>query len=360
MLHMMKVSKATKRFENWLGKRIPLVQSDLHLKHKLMAEDPFTFLRGTFYRWAQMWPDVCPDLAEAPLVLAVGDLHVENFGTWRDGEARLVWGINDFDEAFPLPYTNDLVRLAVSANLAIRSNHLKIRSEVACKALLKGYTDSLKAGGRPFVLEGEHDWLRTAATGELRNPPHFWSKMDTLPRVRDVPKSARKVLENALPEHDDYKLARRVAGVGSLGSERFVALTEWQGARLAREAKALAPSACVWANNQKSSEKILYEEILDTACRAADPYVRLRGRWLVRRLAPDCSRIELTDLPKKTNEERLLEAMGYETANVHIGSKAALKAVRRDISRRRDRWLHAAVKRMTDCVLEDYGVWCKS
>ena len=34
------------------------------------------------------------------------------YGTWRDTEGRLVWGINDFDEAYPSPYTNDLVRLA--------------------------------------------------------------------------------------------------------------------------------------------------------------------------------------------------------------------------------------------------------
>src|SRR5260370_32652719 len=47
-------------------------------------------------------------------VLAVGDLHVENFGTWRDAEGRLTWGVNDFDEAYPLPYTIDLARLATS------------------------------------------------------------------------------------------------------------------------------------------------------------------------------------------------------------------------------------------------------
>jgi len=357
---MMKISKATRRFENWLGKHTPLSESALALKHKIMAEDPFTFLRGTFYRWAQTWPSICPDLAKAPTVLAVGDLHVENFGTWRDGEGRLIWGINDFDETHPMPYTNDLVRLAVSADLAIKTKHLKISTENACIAILAGYTASLRAGGRPFVLEEQHEWLRAAAMGELRNAPHFWAKMDKLPTAREVPKSARKALESELPELDDYEVAHRVAGVGSLGCERFVALADWQGARIAREAKALAPSAYVWANDQKGSEKILYEEILDTACRAVDTLVRCRGRWLVRRLAPDCSRIELSQLAKKTDEKRLLEAMGYETANVHIGSRAAFKAVRRDVSRRRYRWLHTAVKKMTDSVMEDYEVWSKS
>jgi uncharacterized protein (DUF2252 family) len=58
-----------------------------------MAEAAFPFLRATFYRWMQIWPEVCPDLAKAPHVLGIGDLHVENFGTRRDAEGRLVWGV---------------------------------------------------------------------------------------------------------------------------------------------------------------------------------------------------------------------------------------------------------------------------
>ncbi len=355
---LVKISKATRKFENWLGKRTQLVQYELNLKHKLMTEHPFTFLRATFYRWAQTLPDVCPELAKAPNVLAVGDLHVENFGTWRDSEGRLVWGINDFDEAYPMSYANDLVRLAVSADLAIKSKHLKISNARACKAILGGYTAGLKAGGVPFVLEENNEWLRQAATGELRNPSHFWAKLDRLATVPDVPKSAKRALETILPE-DRYRTVRRIAGMGSLGGERFVALATWKGGRIAREAKALAPSAYIWATDQKGSERILYEEIIESACQSADPLVRVRGRWLLRRLSPDCSRIELTQLPKKVAEERLLWAMGFETANVHLGSESAVNDVRRDLSRRRPDWLHSAMKKMTDAVVEDYEDWCK-
>src|SRR5438128_3082531 len=105
-----------------------------------MGEGLFSFLRATFYRWMQVWPTVCSDLTTAPVVLAVGDLHVENFGTWRDIEGRLIWGINDMDEAYTMPYTMDLVRLATSADLAISTNHLEVHSKDACKALLDGYT----------------------------------------------------------------------------------------------------------------------------------------------------------------------------------------------------------------------------
>jgi uncharacterized protein (DUF2252 family) len=92
----MDVKLATKAYEVWLSKKIPLIEADLKLKHQRMAEDVFQFLRATFYRWAQLWPEACPELVSLPSVLGVGDLHVENFGTWRDWEGRLIWGVNDF------------------------------------------------------------------------------------------------------------------------------------------------------------------------------------------------------------------------------------------------------------------------
>jgi len=356
-----KISKATRKFENWLGKQTTIVKSDLDLKHRLMAEDSFGFLRGTFYRWVQVWEELCPDLARAPEVLAVGDLHVENFGTWRDGEGRLVWGVNDFDEAYPMPYTNDLIRLAVSANLAATVGHLKIHTSGISKAILDGYVACMRSGGRPFVLEEHHPWLRAIATSELRNPERFWNKMDELATVQGIPKSAMKALESLLPERDmEYRVAHRVAGVGSLGHERYVAIADWQGDRIARETKVLTSSACVWAYNQKGFKRVLYEDIIENACRDVDPYVRMRGRWLVRRIAPDCSRVELTTLPAKTDEKHLLESMGFETGNIHLGSGKAVKAVRKDLAKRGKGWLHEATKTMIDSLTEDYEEWCKA
>jgi len=355
----MRIQKATAKYEAWLGKRINILEEDLELKHVHMAEDPFPFLRATFYRWAQVWPDVCPELAKAPHVLAVGDLHVENFGTWRDVEGRLIWGVNDFDETYPMAYTNDLVRLAVSAHLAIAANHLALKTEDACTMVLEGYREGLKAGGQAFVLEENHHWLREAATGVLRDPVNFWKKMDSLPTVKgDVPKSARKAMESLLPESGlTYRVAHRVAGLGSLGRERYVALTQWRHGKIAREAKALLPSACVWANKGKGWTRIFYEDIITGAVRVMDPFVHLRGRWIVRRLAPLCSRIELSAVPKKREEARLLRAMGFETANVHLARRKAVKAVRRDLARRKPDWLHSAVKEMIKVVLKDWEEW---
>jgi uncharacterized protein (DUF2252 family) len=94
--------------------QVHVVEADLRLKHRDMAGSLFAFLRATLYRWSQLWKEVCPDLTDAPRLLAVGDLHVENFRTWRDAEGRLVWGVNDFDEVAEMPYAVDLVRLVTA------------------------------------------------------------------------------------------------------------------------------------------------------------------------------------------------------------------------------------------------------
>jgi hypothetical protein len=353
----MNIVKSTRSYETWLGQQTTLVKPDLRLKHQRMAESPFPFFRATFYRWMQLWPQVCPDLAKAPRVLAVGDLHVENFGTWRDIEGRLVWGINDFDEAGILPYTNDLIRLAASALLAAQEGHLRLQSKDACSALLDGYRESLVESGRPFVLEEEHKWLRLLALNELRDPVHFWAKMDALPKIAGkLPRKLRESLDRLMPEPGlDYHTVRRVAGVGSLGHVRVVALAECHGGRIAREAKALAPSAIDWASGKKG--KIAYQTILDRAVRDPDPFVELRGSWIVRRLSPHCSRIELAVLPRNRDEIRLLFTMGWETANVHLGTRGARRTISRHLDRLKPVALLSAAKDMAKAVTKDWRSW---
>ena len=180
----MKFRKATEKYEAWLGQQLTIVEPDLKLKHEAMRAARFPFLRATYYRWAQIFPEVCGELNSALKVLGVGDLHVENFGTWRDVEGRLVWGVNDFDEAYPLPYTHDLVRLAASATMAIEENHLRLDPRQAADAILEGYADALKTGGRPFVLAEGHPALREMAVHRLRDPEAYWQKLHELPPLQ--------------------------------------------------------------------------------------------------------------------------------------------------------------------------------
>ena len=308
------------------------------------------------------WPAVCPDLAKAPHVLAVGDLHVENFGTWRDIEGRLIWGVNDFDEAHPMSYANDLVRLAVSAHLASEAGHVPLKRKDICDSILDGYREGMRAQGLPFVLGENNQWLRQIAESELRDPVHFWAKMDALPTLREeIPISAVDALEHLMPARDlDYRLARRVAGLGSLGHARYVAIAQWHGGRIAREAKAMVSSACYWAKDHEGPAEILYQAIINRAVRCPDPFVQLRGRWIVRRLGPHCSRIELATLKAQGAEMRLLRAMGWETANIHLGTRTARKPILSHMQKQKGKWLHAATEKMLKAVREDWKTWKKS
>jgi len=353
------IAQATRDYESWLGRQMPLVPADLKLKHERMAQSPFAFLRATFYRWTQLWPKICPDLTSAPRVLGVGDLHVENFGTWRDGEGRLVWGVNDFDEACELPYLNDLVRLAVSARLAAREEHLSCDLESICAAILAGYEESMQRGGRPVVLAEHHCWLRDLALSELRDPVQYWERLGQWKIVgKGVPPDVARALRQAMPESGlESQVVHRQAGLGSLGRRRFTALAEWRGGLIAREAKELGPSAWRWEAAYHREKRLRYLQIIAQSVRVADPFVRLQGNWLIRRLAPDCSRIELASLPKTKDELKLLHAMGWETANIHLGSRRVRGLVQKDLRERPARWLSHAVTAMTQATLADWKAW---
>ena len=357
----MDVLTATKDFETWVRRHIPVVQNQLSDKHKLMAESPVQFLRGTFYRWAQLFPEVCPELNKAPAVLAVGDLHIASFGTWRDAFGRLTWGIDDFDEAYPLPYTNDLVRLGVSAILDASEGKIKVGLRNVAEVILDGYRCGLSEGGKPFVLEEKHKWLRKIALDCLDIPAEFWKKMEALPASRkDVPGDARKAIARLLPAPRlKYRVVRRIAGIGSLGHPRYVAVADWCGGQIALEAKAATPSACAWARPGRPSQ-IYYQVILEQAIRCPDPFVRFRGKWLVRQLAPDSSPIEIETMSGQQDQDRLLHAMAWETANVHLGTTRATQRIIADLKSRSGKWLRAAVKDMARTTISDWNEWKKA
>jgi hypothetical protein len=356
----MDIHQATERYEQWLARRIPLIKEDLDYKHKRMAEGPFPFFRATYYRWVQRFRSICADLLGAPAVLGVGDLHVENFGTWRDVEGRLIWGVNDFDEASGQPYTNDLVRLAASALLAIQVNELKVEPADACDAILCGYSETLAKSGRPVVLAEHNAGLREMAHSQERDPTAFWEKLNKLPALAEVPDFVRPLLEKWLPEPGlNYRVVHRIAGLGSLGRRRFTALADWRGGSIARETKELCVSAWGWEDAPTGETEIHYSAILRQAVRVADPFFQTAGSWIVRRLGPYCSRIELANLPARHDSQKLLHAMGRETANIHCGDAAAVPAIGRDLFQRGPKWLAAAAHAMADDVQSDWNRWKK-
>ena len=81
--------------------------------------------------------------------------------------------------------------------------------------------------------------------------------------------------------------------------------------------------------------------------------MKIKRRWVVRRLAPDCSRIELADLPQEKQIAGFLYTMGWEAANVHLGSASAA-ALLVDLASLPEGWLHDAVEEMLAAVLADW------
>jgi uncharacterized protein (DUF2252 family) len=175
---------------------------------------------------------------------------VGSFGTWRDAEGRLAWGVNDFDDAYPLPYTNDLVRLAASVKIGIDLGHLSLTLKQGCDAILDGYRISLRAGGCPFVLAEEHTNLRRLGFDAIKPPKQFWQTLQHLPGVARVPPGLRRVFARALDRRVEYKIVRREGGLGSLGQRRFVAFARWRGGLIGREAKAVMPSSLAWLSGR--------------------------------------------------------------------------------------------------------------
>jgi hypothetical protein len=350
----MDIHAATRSYEAWVRRHISVRKKDLDLKHERMRESPFIFLRGTFYRWLQRWPEQCGPLCEAPRVLAVGDLHIENFGTWRDAEGRLIWGVNDVDEACHLPYTHDLVRLASSTLLAIEVDHFTtISPKSACTAILDGYQASLESRGAPVVLAERRRWLRHIAINRLRDPTLFWEKLTGLPTATGhVP---ARTLRKVMPAGSGApRIVRRIAGVGSLGRQRFVALAEHRGGWIAREAKSWVPSAAVWLRGRTGHTKDNVT-ILRRGVRAVDPFFCVLDGLIVRRLAPDCSGIDIETIPDDRDELKLLRAMGWETANLHLGT--GRDQILKDLKRRPANWLVKSAGRMTETVFRDWRDW---
>ena len=127
---------------------------------------------------------------------------------------------DDFDEAYPLRYTNDLVRLAASVKVAIDDEVLAVKLKDACDAILSGYEDCLRCKGRPMVLAENEQRLELLGRDCIRSPNEFWEKLNKRPAVHNgIPRQVRSALEKTFPAKDlDYKLVTREGGLGSLGA----------------------------------------------------------------------------------------------------------------------------------------------
>lgn len=337
-----------------LGQEV--VEEGLAEKRLEMRAGPFPFLRATYWRWAETVLELVPELASAPRVLAVGDIHLENFGTWRDADGRLIWGVNDYDEAAEMPYALDLLRLATSGLLA-GSQHT---AEFITEALLGGYAWGLEEPG-PAVLDRKLAWLRETVMVPEGHRQEFWDKLkkkrkkfearqeDERPRL--WPRYEASLRAALPPGSGEPSFWYRSAGLGSLGRPRWVAQAQWCGDWVIREAKGVIPSA--WTRVHAGGGRALRcIEIATGRYRAPDPWYRVVDGVAVRRLSPNNRKIE-TDKPLLPEQEDgpgaslgrdvllgqpMLAAMGRELASIHLATEGAATAVRRDFLVREPAW----------------------
>ena len=351
---MADIVQSTNDYEVWLRRQLGrnFVESDLSEKHEKMREGPFAFLRATYWRWTEVIADVCPGAMNAPQVLSVGDIHLENFGTWRDADGRLVWGVNDFDEAAEMPYLLDLIRLATSALVA---DPQVASAGETCAALLRGYRGGLDTP-RPTVLDRDHAWLRDLVVVSDKKRAKFWKKIESSKWVK-APPAYRAALAAAMPAPRlVIKTARRTAGTGSLGRPRWIGMADWNGAPVVREAKAVVVSAWLRTHGGRRTT-IRCEEIANGRFRALDPWHRFSKATVVRRLSPNNRKIEIDDDPAALLSAQMLEVMGFDLASVHLGGANRASVIKRDMARRKSGWLEDMATRMAAAVEADFAAW---
>ena len=223
----------------------------LRLKYKAMARDALSFFRGTAHLFWEDWPRRAV-LDRAPLAWNCGDLHLENFGAFR-GENRLEYfDLDDFDEAALSPCTRDPVRCVCSLLLVglDRGEMPGGRARLGA-AFLEAYAEALTSG-KPAWIE------RETATGEIRRLLRQLmdrTRLDLLERrtrfrggvrtiridgrraLRARPAERRRALQimRAAASREERRffrvvdVARRIAGTGSLGVERYVVLVRGKG-----------------------------------------------------------------------------------------------------------------------------------
>jgi Uncharacterized protein conserved in bacteria (DUF2252) len=348
----------TEAYESWLRTQCEVVEKDLDHKHKRMRKNPFVFLRATYYRWARRIEKICAELVDAPSALCVGDIHLENFGTWRDADGRWVWGVNDFDEAAVMPYAFDLVRLAASVALA---PDMKVADRDAADEILEGYRSGLKQPG-PALLDEQEIWIRDYVKCSDDCRRKFWKDIEEL-KTAEPPSLMQKLLVASLPDRTkETAFFRRRAGGGSLGRPRFVVVATWRGGRVVREAKALVASAWDWSHG-KTPRRHRFLGLSTGTYRAPDPYLRVEQdasgtNFVFRRLSADSRKINLDDDAANLKPDQL-RAMGTDLASVHAATEDAAAAIAADLKARRGGWLHDSARAAREATENDFDVWCR-
>jgi uncharacterized protein (DUF2252 family) len=232
------------RIKTFNENRIPEI---LALKYKAMRENAFRFYRGTCHLFYHDLPAQSP-LLKSPMAWVCGDMHLENFGSYKGDNRLAYFDINDFDESALAPCLVDAGRLMCSLLLA--TSALGINQKEAkhlFHIFLDEYAATLSAGYiRPLEQETAKGVVKDLLdTVQLRKQKDFLTKrvvykngaskliIDNL-RTFKVDKASRQEVKTAIDQwrtkmkdpsfYEVLDVAYRVAGTGSLGLDRYIVL----------------------------------------------------------------------------------------------------------------------------------------
>ncbi len=239
------MNNVTKRIVVFNESRLPKM---LPLKYRLMQENAFRFFRGTCHVFYE-------DLATAaefptgPQGWICGDLHLENFGSYRSDNNQVYFDLNDFDEAILAPVTWEIVRLVTSIFVGFESLGIEARrAEKMAKLLLKSYAATLSTGKADYVEAAMAkgiicDFLTGVAKRKQRiiiekkaslrkkkvqiltdNPKHFTLDRETKRALREHVTAWLRVDEHSPYNYKVIDGVFRLAGTGSVGVERYAFL----------------------------------------------------------------------------------------------------------------------------------------
>ncbi|AMR33439.1 hypothetical protein A0256_19450 [Mucilaginibacter sp. PAMC 26640] len=238
----------SKLYERLTSSNAGLLPETLLLKYEAMAENAFRFYRGTcglFYQDLAQFKT----MPSSPPAWICGDLHLENFGSYRGNNKLVYFDLNDFDEALLAPAAYEIVRLATSIFIAFES--LKIEPDRAAnmaRLLIKSYAATL-AKGKAYSIEPRTakgivwNFLETAQNSKpsdlldkrterrkhklvlsLKNERHF--EIDKKLKA-ELTAHIGNWIENNSDSPYNYKVKSavfRLAGTGSIGVKRYLFL----------------------------------------------------------------------------------------------------------------------------------------
>lgn len=345
---MTSAKSITRTYETWLGQQVPVVEADLQAKHRLMASDEFTFFRATYYLWLVRVADLLPDVLKTSPTPIVGDLHAENFGTWRDVAGDLRWGVNDLDELARGAWLLDPLRLATSAAL---SPHIDLKTKDIATTVLDAYASAAPA---PSPKVSDHHHL-SALMPKFKDADEYFDKLATGALTGNVPASVLGAAMATAPASWSPQWHTRQAGAGSLGHRRVVGVGRAGPVRVAREAKQLDPGTAVWARTTDPALPAPAPEIYADVVRALGrpaASVRVDG-WQLRALAPDEVRIELSGL-SVDDATSVLSAMATAAVAVHGVDRSAQATAQKEAAAFDHETFHAYVKTMKQTIQQDF------